>query len=166
MAIPLRALKSLDPNSHPPRASMDSEASAILSYALGKYPQDEGDSGPEDDSPRPSSEQDSEDFFKENDPLTSDYEPAFPRKQVPPSFSRNVLTEEKSRRFRLCLILVFGALLLVWIGALIGFLSKGYFLPYKAPASPIAASRRMTFDQVTLEEEQGVLSTGCQGMGV
>jgi hypothetical protein len=39
---------------------------------------------------------------------------------------------------------------LVWIGALIGFLSKGYFMPYKAPASPIAASRRITFDQVFL----------------
>ena len=55
---------------------------------------------------------------------------------------------QKSRRFRICLILALGGLLLVWIGALVGFLSKGYFLPYKAPASPIAASRRITFDQV------------------
>ena len=82
MAIPLRTLKSMDSNSHPPRSSLDSETSAILSYALGKHPESE-DSDSEPDSPRRSSEQvDSEDFFKENDPLTSDYEPAFPRKQV------------------------------------------------------------------------------------
>ena len=39
--------------------------------------------------------------------------------------------------------------LLVWLGALIGYLSKGYFKPYRAPASPIAVSRRITFDQVS-----------------
>ena len=37
----------------------------------------------------------------------------------------------------------------IWIGALIGYLSKGYFRPHQAPPSPIAASRRITFDQVT-----------------
>jgi len=90
MAIPLRALRSLDENSHPPRSSMDSETSAILSYALGKHPQTQDtDSDDPDDSPRPSSEhEDSEDFFKENDPLTSEYEPALnPRKQVISFFS-------------------------------------------------------------------------------
>lgn len=39
-------------------------------------------------------------------------------------------------------------MLLVWIGAFISYLSKGYFLPHQAPASPIASSRRITFDQV------------------
>ena len=84
MAIPLRSLKSLDQNSQPARPSMDSEASAILSYALGKHPHTSDTDSDLDDSPRPSSEhEDSEDFFKENDPLTSDYEPALnPRKQV------------------------------------------------------------------------------------
>jgi hypothetical protein len=89
MAIPLRSLRSLDENSQLPRSSMDSEASAILSYALGKHPHTaDTDSDDPDDSPRPSSEhEDSEDFFKENDPLTSDYEPALnPRKQVIPFF--------------------------------------------------------------------------------
>ena len=87
MAIPLRLLASSDPDSHPPRASMDSEVSAILSYALGKHV-DNDDKDSEIDSPRVSLSQlsdddgnDSETFFKENDPLTSDYEP-FPRKQV------------------------------------------------------------------------------------
>ena len=87
MAIPLRAMRSLDENPHPPRSSMDSETSAILSYALGKHPQTQDtDSDDPDDSPRPSSEhEDSEDFFKENDPLTSDYEPALnTRTQVSP----------------------------------------------------------------------------------
>lgn len=158
MAIPLRALKALDPTPPPPRPSMDSEASAILSYALGKHPptQDDADSDPDDDSPRPSSEQDSEEFFKENDPLTSDYEPAFPRKQVTPPSPWKHSDREKSRRFRICLILLLGVLFLVWVGALIGFLSKGYFLPYKAPASPVAASRRITFDQVIPDGEDGL----------
>src|SRR5271169_4400342 len=66
-----------------------------------------------------------------------------------------MLTVEKSRRYRICLIFVLGVLFLVWIGALIGFLSKGYFLPYKAPASPVAASRRITFDQVISRGRSG-----------
>jgi hypothetical protein len=88
MAIPLRLLASSDPDTRPPRASMDSEASAILSYALGKHADNE-DQDSEIDSPRASSTylsdggDDSDAFFKENDPLTSDYEP-FPRKQVIP----------------------------------------------------------------------------------
>ena len=40
-----------------------------------------------------------------------------------------------------------------WIIALIGFLSKGYFLPHQAPSSPVAASRRVTFERVGLSFE-------------
>jgi hypothetical protein len=71
---------------------MDSEASAILSYALGKHVDNE-DQESDIDSPRASSthleedgdDDDSDAFFKENDPLTSDYEP-FPQKRVNPHF--------------------------------------------------------------------------------
>ena len=41
-----------------------------------------------------------------------------------------------------------GIELLIWLGALIGYLSKGYFRPHQAPPSPVAASRRLTFEQV------------------
>ena len=43
---------------------------------------------------------------------------------------------------------IVGIVLLLWIGALVGYLSKGYFRPHQAVASPVAASRRITFDQV------------------
>ena len=92
MAIPLRKLASSDTksssssfhyNQHPPRDSIDSETSAILSYALGnKEGLDTDDEA--DDSPRGSTTlgDDTEDeFFRENDPLTSEYEP-FPLKKV------------------------------------------------------------------------------------
>ena len=46
----------------------------------------------------------------------------------------------------MCVALTVGSL--GWIIALIGFLSKGYFLPHQAPSSPVAASRRVTFDRV------------------
>lgn len=58
------------------------------------------------------------------------------------------LINKKSRRFRICIFGIIGAILLLWLGALIGYLSKGYFRPYQAQASPIAASRRITFDQI------------------
>lgn len=41
-----------------------------------------------------------------------------------------------------------GIVLLIWIGALVGYLSKGYFRPHQAPPSPVASSRRITFEQV------------------
>ena len=47
----------------------------------------------------------------------------------------------------MCVALTVGSL--GWIIALIGFLSKGYFLPHQAPSSPVAASRRVTFDRVS-----------------
>jgi hypothetical protein len=43
---------------------------------------------------------------------------------------------------------IVGIVLLIWIGTLVGYLSKGYFRPHQAFASPVAASRRITFDQV------------------
>ena len=54
--------------------------------------------------------------------------------------------------------------LLVWLGALIGYLSKGYFKPYRAPASPIAVSRRITFDQVSPPhgKEKMIRTVGCE----
>ena len=79
MAIPLRRLTSSDSESHPPRNSLDSETSAILSYALGKHVDNEDQTSEEDDSPRASTSrlnyEDDDGFFKENDPLTSDYDP-------------------------------------------------------------------------------------------
>ena len=104
MAIPLRKLSSADSKSssssshhhqHHPRDSLDSETSAILSYALGnKEGLDTDDEA--DDSPRGSTtlDDDNEDeFFRENDPLTSDYEP-FPLKKVkPPPFGRSLFLE-------------------------------------------------------------------------
>ena len=136
MAIPLRALKALNPDSLPPRPSMDSEASAILSYALGKHPhaKDDADSDADDDSPRPSSEQSTARSSSRRTILsTSDYEPSLPRKQVTPPSLWKHSDEEKSRRFRICLILLLGVLFLVWIGALIGFLSKGIFCRIRRP---------------------------------
>jgi len=85
MAIPLRALSL--PKAMPDRSreSMDSETSAILSYALGKHVDNDSQTSDNDDSPRASSthldENDEEEFFKENDPLAMEYEP-FPKKQV------------------------------------------------------------------------------------
>jgi hypothetical protein len=75
---------------------MDSETSAILSYALGKHVEDgDNDLSSDADTPRASStrleDEEAEDFFKENDPLTSDYDP-FPRKKVPATFSVNEST--------------------------------------------------------------------------
>lgn len=43
---------------------------------------------------------------------------------------------------------IVGIVLLLWIGALVGYLSKGYFRPHQAPPSPVASSRRITFEQV------------------
>ena len=93
MAIPLRKLPSLDSKSsssshhrHRPHDSLDSETSAILSYALGKKEGlDIDDEDEDDESPRGSTtvDDDEDEFFKENDPLTSDYEP-FPLKKVAP----------------------------------------------------------------------------------
>jgi hypothetical protein len=91
MAIPLRKLTSPDLKSsssshHHPRDSLDSETSAILSYALGKKEGlDTDDEDDVDESARGSTtlDDDEDDFFKENDPLTSDYEP-FPLKKVAP----------------------------------------------------------------------------------
>ena len=57
-----------------------------------------------------------------------------------------------------------GIVLLLWIGSLVGYLSKGYFRPHQAPPSPVASSRRITFEQVpppltTLQEDhkRGIL---------
>jgi len=162
MAIPLRVLSSSDSGSHRPRFSMDSEASAILSYALGKErpdndshssDDDDDDDGDENDievhTTRLSAPDDEEAFLKENDPLTSDYDPP-PFKRVSPLFVIRgpIDATQKSRKFRLCACIVAGVLVIFWLGALIGYLSKGYFRPHSAPASPIAAARRITFDQV------------------
>jgi len=93
MAIPLRKLKSPDSDGRHERDSMDSETSAILSYALGKHEDLEDQSETDIDSPRRSSfaleDEDTEAFLKENDPLEADYEPwtnrlvsHFPRKRI------------------------------------------------------------------------------------
>ena len=42
---------------------------------------------------------------------------------------------------------------LIWFAALVVLLSKGYFLPNRAPSSPIAEIRRITFDQVRSSHE-------------
>jgi hypothetical protein len=47
-----------------------------------------------------------------------------------------------------------GIVLLIWIGALVGYLSKGYFRPHQAPPSPVASSRRITFEQVFTSVER------------
>lgn len=92
MAIPLRKLTSPDSKFHPQRPSLDSQTSAILSYALGNHP-DKTEISDDEDEDNPNStrasttlddEEDEEAFFKENDPLTSDYDP-FPQKRVFPS---------------------------------------------------------------------------------
>ena len=93
MAIPLRKLTSPRSKSsssshhHHPQDSLDSETSAILSYALGNREGLDTDDE-DDDSPRGSTTLRREDeFFKEHDPLTSDYEP-FPLKKVASWFGR------------------------------------------------------------------------------
>jgi len=68
---------------------MDSEASAILSYALGKErPDNDSQTSDDDDDENDievhttplSAQEDEEAFLKENDPLTSDYDlPPFKR---------------------------------------------------------------------------------------
>ena len=92
MAIPLRKLTSPDSKSsssshhHHPRDSLDSETSAILSYALGnKEGLDSDNEDGADVSLRSSTtlDDDGDEFLRENDPLTSDYEP-FPLKKVAP----------------------------------------------------------------------------------
>jgi hypothetical protein len=94
MAIPLRKLTSLDSKPGAIRDSLDSQTSAILSYALGTHPDDNDTSDDDDDDHEPNFHEvstpldDDEEFFKENDPLTSDYEP-FPQKRVHPK-QRNV----------------------------------------------------------------------------
>jgi len=161
MAIPLRVLSSSDSGSHRPRFSMDSEASAILSYALGKERPDNGShtSGDDDDDGDESdievhttplnAPDDEEAFLKENDPLTPDYDPPPFKRVFPLSVVRGSTdATQKSRKFRLCAYIVAGVLVIFWLGALMGYLSKGYFHPHRAPASPIAAARRITFDQV------------------
>jgi|SRR5215471_5654961 len=90
MDIPLRKLASPDSkplsssHRHHPHDSLDSETAAILSYALGnRKGLDADDDDEADDSPRGSTtlDDDEDEFFKENDPLTSDYEP-FPLKKA------------------------------------------------------------------------------------
>src|ERR1700686_2276630 len=77
MAIPLQSLPNRPSNS---RDSMTSETSAILSYALGKHV-DNDDLSSDSDNPSTHASED-ETFFKENDPLNSEYEP-YPQKKVP-----------------------------------------------------------------------------------
>jgi len=80
MAIPLRALDSPE---HRQRASIDSETSAILSFALGTQPED-------DDFPVSSvgssirNSEEEEEFLKEQDPLAEEYEPTYLQKKVIP----------------------------------------------------------------------------------
>lgn len=79
MPIPLRQMTSfsmtgLYSSSHPRGESIDSETSAILSYALGK----EADEDEDDDSlsPRTSTgidDAEAEAFFKENDPMNAEF---------------------------------------------------------------------------------------------
>jgi hypothetical protein len=78
MAIPLQPLKNRPSES---RDSMTSETSAILSYALGKHV--DHDTSSDSDHPCTSLDEDDETFFKENDPLTAEYE-TFPQKKVCP----------------------------------------------------------------------------------
>ena len=90
MAIPLRVLTSVEQEAHPSRPSMDSEASAILSYALGNHVPEGDESSDDAESPLMSPQLDTgeeDDFLKENDPLTIDYEP-FLQKRVYPLFGR------------------------------------------------------------------------------
>jgi hypothetical protein len=90
MAIPLRKLTSPDSKSGTIRDSLDSQTSAILSYALGTHPDNNDTSDDDDDDNEPNFHDastpldDEEEFFKENDPLASDYDP-FPQKRVPPN---------------------------------------------------------------------------------
>jgi len=85
MSIPLRELQSpMNPRSQR-RTSLDSELSAVLSYALGKeVPGDDTSSGA--GSARVSSQLDVEEareFLQEHDPLTAEYDP-FPQRKVDP----------------------------------------------------------------------------------
>ena len=81
MAIPLR---DIDSRLHRKSSSLDSETSAILAYALGKHvdTNDDGDDLSDLDSNFTRGEnEDEEQFFKENDPLNSEYDVA-PQKKV------------------------------------------------------------------------------------
>ena len=97
MAIPLRKLPSPDSKSsssshrHHPRDSLDSEISEIFSFSFGKKKGLDFDDDEEaEDSPRGSTtlDDDEDEFLKENDPLTSDYEP-FPVRKVSSLLSRS-----------------------------------------------------------------------------
>jgi len=83
MAIPLR---DIDSRLHRKSSSLDSETSAILAYALGKHvdthdDDDDGDQSDLDSNFTRGENEDEEQFFKENDPLNSEYEVA-PQKKV------------------------------------------------------------------------------------
>jgi len=105
MAIPLRKLKSPDSDTRHDRDSIDSEASAILSYALGKHEDLDDQSETDIDSPRRSSfaleDEDTEAFLKENDPLEGDYEPWTTRLVTP--FDEYGLMEEIPEISNICL---------------------------------------------------------------
>jgi len=82
MAIPLR---DIDSRLHRKSSSLDSETSAILAYALGKHvdtnDDDDGDLSDLDSNFTRGENEDEEQFFKENDPLNSEYDVA-PQKKV------------------------------------------------------------------------------------
>jgi hypothetical protein len=80
MAIPLQPLQNRPSES---RDSMTSETSAILSYALGKHIDNDNDTSSDSDH-APTPLEDDETFFKENDPLTAEYE-TYPQKKVVPA---------------------------------------------------------------------------------
>ena len=86
MAIPLRNFDIPSSKRHRKTDSIDSETSAILAYALGKHVDIDDDQHSDLDSNFTRGDnEDEETFFKENDPLNSDYEIA-PQKKVSLAF--------------------------------------------------------------------------------
>ncbi len=81
MAIPLRHIDGSSSKAQRRSRSIDSETSAILAYALGKHVEEDDQLSDLDSNFTRGDNEDDETFFKENDPLNSDYDTP-PQKKV------------------------------------------------------------------------------------
>lgn len=81
MAIPLRYIDGSSSKAQRRSRSIDSETSAILAYALGKHVEEDDQLSDLDSNFTRGDNEDEETFFKENDPLNSDYDTP-PQKKV------------------------------------------------------------------------------------
>ena len=81
MAIPLRHIDASSSRAQRRSRSIDSETSAILAYALGKHVEEDDQLSDIDSNFTRGDMEDDETFFKENDPLNSDYDTP-PQKKV------------------------------------------------------------------------------------